>query len=107
LWRSVTSPVRCARAGGGEANLAAAVGREDEVVAAQGDGFFRAQRRVVQAAEERGQLRLDAGDLGRIGGGCLVECTQTVYFCVDAAVSQIAVGVDLAGACADAGIGGR
>ena len=54
-----------ARAGGGEDNLAAAVGREDEVVAAQGDGFFRAQRRVVQAAEERGQLRLDAGDLGQ------------------------------------------
>jgi hypothetical protein len=54
-----------ARAGGGEDNLAAAAGREDEVVAAQGDGFFRAQRRVVQAAEERGQLRLDAGDLGQ------------------------------------------
>ena len=35
-----------ARAGGGEDNLAAAAaaGREDEVVAAQGDGFFRAQR---------------------------------------------------------------
>jgi hypothetical protein len=39
--------------------------REDEVVAAQGDGFFGAQRRVVQAAEERGQFRPDAPDLGQ------------------------------------------
>ena len=28
-------------------------------------GFFGAQRRVVQAAEERGQLRPDPGDLGQ------------------------------------------
>src|SRR5229473_3267899 len=41
-----------ARAGGGEDDRAAAARREDEVVAAQRDGFFRAQRRVVQAAEE-------------------------------------------------------
>ena len=29
-----------AQAGGGEDDLAAAAGREDEVIAAQGDGFF-------------------------------------------------------------------
>ena len=52
-----------AGAGGGEDDRAAAAGREDKVVAAQGDGFFGAQRRVVQAAEERGQLRPDPGDL--------------------------------------------
>jgi hypothetical protein len=34
-----------------------------------------------------------------------VEYTQNLYLCVDAAVNQIALGVDLAGACADAGIG--
>jgi len=38
--------------------------REDEILAAKGDGLFRAQRRVVQAAEERGQFRPDAADLG-------------------------------------------
>ena len=54
-----------ARAGGGEDDRAAASRREDEVIAAQGDGFFRAQRRVVQATEERGQLRPDPGDLGQ------------------------------------------
>jgi len=52
-------------AGGGEDDRAAAACREDEVGAAQGDGFFGAQRRVVQAAEERGQLRPDPGDLGQ------------------------------------------
>jgi len=54
-----------ARAGGAEDDRAAAAGREDEVIAAQRDGFFRAQRRVIQAAEERGQLRPGAGDLGQ------------------------------------------
>ena len=53
---------------------------EDEVAVAQGDGFFRAQRRVVQAAEERGQFRSDADDLvqdrpdlGRAGGSGRVD----------------------------------
>ena len=53
------------RAGGGEDHLPAAAGREEEVIAAQGHGFFRAQRRIVQAAEERRQLRPDPGDLGQ------------------------------------------
>jgi hypothetical protein len=35
-----------------------------QVIVAQGDGFFRAQRRVVQAAEERGQFRPGTANLG-------------------------------------------
>jgi len=54
-----------ARAGRGEGQLPAAVPGQDEIAAAQGDGFFRAQRRVVRAAEERGQFRPDAADLGQ------------------------------------------
>jgi len=54
-----------ARAGGGEDDRSAAVCREDQVLSAQRDGFLRAQRRVVQAAEERGQFRPEAGDLGQ------------------------------------------
>jgi 5,10-methylenetetrahydromethanopterin reductase len=56
-----------ARAGRGEDDLSALVRGEDEIVAAQGDGFFRAQRRVVQAAEERGQFRPGAGGLVQDG----------------------------------------
>jgi hypothetical protein len=46
-----------AGAGGGEDDRAATARREDEVVAAQRDGFFGAQRRVVQTAEEPGRIR--------------------------------------------------
>ncbi len=65
MWPAGAGPGGAsARAGGGEDDLPAAVHREDEVVAAQGDGFLRAQHRVVQAAEDRGKLRPDAHDLG-------------------------------------------
>jgi hypothetical protein len=40
-----------ARAGGGEDYCAAAVGRVDEVVAAQGDGCFRAQGRPTPESD--------------------------------------------------------
>ena len=50
---------------GGEDDRPAPVYREDEILAAKGDGLFRAQRRVVQAAEERGQFRPEAGDLAQ------------------------------------------
>jgi hypothetical protein len=59
-----------ARAGGSEDHLPAAAGRKDEVIAAQGDGFFRTQRRVVQAAEERGQLRPTRETSARIARTC-------------------------------------
>ena len=46
--------------------------REDEIIAAQGDGFLWAQRRVIQAAEERGKIRPDAVNLAgcRAGPPC-------------------------------------
>ncbi len=58
--------------GGREDDRPAPVCREDEILAAQGDGFFRAQRRVVQAAEERGssgRLRLTWARIARTCAG--------------------------------------
>src|SRR5208337_4104126 len=66
VWPAGASPGGAgARAGRGEDDRPTAVRREDEVLAAHGDGFLRAQRRVVQAAEERGKFRPDTRDLGQ------------------------------------------
>jgi hypothetical protein len=54
-----------ARAGLGEDQLAAPVRGQDEICLAQCHGFLWAQRGVVQAAEECGQLRAEAGHLGQ------------------------------------------
>jgi hypothetical protein len=42
-------------------------GREGEAVTAQRDGFLGAQRRVIQAAEERGQFGPNSADLFQDG----------------------------------------
>jgi len=69
------------RAGGGEDDLPAAVIREDEIIVAQGDGFLWAQRRVVQAAEERGKLRPDTVNLGQIARTCAGLATAALGAC--------------------------
>ena len=48
-----------------EGQLSPAACGEGAGAGGQRDGFGGAQRRVVQAAEERGQLRADLGDLGQ------------------------------------------
>ena len=55
-----------ARAGAGEDQLAPPVPRQDEAGAAECYGFLGAQRGVVQAAEERGQLRAEPSTSARI-----------------------------------------
>jgi hypothetical protein len=52
-----------ARRGGVDDQQAPPGGRQVAAVLAQGDGFLGAQRRQVQAPEERGQLRPRPGDL--------------------------------------------
>src|SRR5215475_13133782 len=56
-----------ARARGGEDQLPPAARWQDAVTLAQRDGFLGAQRRVVQAAEERRQVRADPGDFAEDG----------------------------------------
>ncbi len=73
-WRAVTGPgTRGAGKRRGQRELSPASRRQVAGIGVQGDGFGGAQRRVVQAAEERGQLRADPGDLGQDRlhlGGC-------------------------------------
>ena len=73
-WGSVAGPgTRRPGKGGREGQLPPAACWEDAGTGVERDGFGGAQCRVEQAAEERGQLRADLGDLGqdrlRLGRG--------------------------------------
>ena len=65
-WRAVTGPgTRGPGKGHREGQLSPATRGKSAGIGPQRDGFGGARRGVVKAAEERGQLRADPGDLGQ------------------------------------------